>query len=229
MNTPLESDRSMEMPPKRSITAWSEIHDLHPHFLTVPRRKCDEWDLLRRLQTALSGLRHTRQSVKISGLLDKGRGQDSELVETFLWTLGSYPVEPEISESRWANPGYCHGDKHQNPCGTWQDHVEKAIELPPIELQDVAARFNIGVGALRKRIQRADIDYQTRAEYGDRRIARTVATSVAWSDYTVTELREIFPTPERTMRDWSRMYVADYDPPEMPTNSNWTADPKHRE
>lgn len=225
MSNALESQRSEETPPDRSITAYAEIWDLHPHFLPVPRRKCDEWELFDRLKTEIYDLRPTQQSFKISDMLDKGRGQDSALVQTYLWTLGSYPVEPEICESRWANPRYCHGDEHQNPGGTWQEHVEKAAELPTIQLKDVAARFDMSRSELVEEVHRNDIAYQTRAEMGTRRLARTVKTTVEWSDYELAAVGGVFPKSKRTVRRWVNTLAEDFDPPEMPTNSNWTPDP----
>lgn len=228
MSNALESERSMETRYDRSIKGFAEVHGLHPHFIPVPRRVCDEWELFDRLKGEVHDLRPTQQSFKISDMLEKGHGQDSALVGTFLWALGSYPVEPEVSESLWANPHYCHGDEHQNPVHDRDQHIKRAVETAAFKLEDIAARFGVKPGSMSRYCRRNDLSFAERWRVGRDRIGRTIKTTAAWSDYTIKDCARIYPVAGPTVEDWGYRRVSEYSPPEMPMNSNWTADPKHR-
>lgn len=216
--TPLEASSDYT---RTSIKGFCDKHGLVPELLQVPRRVHDCWDVLADVAEALADLDDLQQSVRFGKLPYTNSGGPGDIIRSHLWLCGSYPVNPEITDERWANPTYTHGDQHQEPVDGWQTHVEQAATHPTVRLTHVAQRFGIERRTLSDRILRQGWNFEDRARANRRRIIKTMLTTAAWSDRSFNSMCETLPITRRAVYNWKGLVAADWEPPAMPDSSRW--------
>jgi hypothetical protein len=86
----------------------------------------------------------------------------------------------------------------------------------------VGARVGVTQNAIAKYIYNHDLHFKTRQKERKRAIGRTIRTNTAWRHNPITSYFDRFPAPNRTVKHWTYMMVADtFTPPTEPTLQHW--------
>lgn len=206
---------------RTSIRVFCETYDLEPTLLQVPVREQDTWDVLDHVRSVLDGLDDLQQTVRLGDIMETKGGGAAEIYRAHLWLCGSYPVNPEVTDYRWANPEYTHGDEYQTPVYDWETHVEKAAKFPTVRLTHVARRFGIERRTLSDRILRKGWNFENRARESRRRIVKTMLTTAEWSERSFNDVCRIFPVSRRSLYSWQELVAEEWEPPAMPDHKRW--------
>lgn len=207
---------------RTSIRVFCKKHDLEPTLLQIPVRELDTWDVLDRVRSVLDGLPDLQQTVRLGDVMNTNSGGAANIFRAHLWMCGSYPVNPEVSDYRWANPNYTHGDEYQNPVDDRDVHIEKAAQYPSISLRDIGDRFGVNRDAIKGYVYRHDMNLKPRRDASRRTIAKTIRTNVAWTGNTKKSYYKRHPAPNRTVREWvNAPELKDFEPPAMPDHKRW--------
>jgi hypothetical protein len=208
----------------RSIRDFAATHGLQPHLLRVPSRENNTWALLTTVQEALAEMRDLQQSMPFSEVVSVKTGGNANLIRAHLWACGSYPVDPDITSERWANPTYSHGDEYQHPAQTRQAHIERAVTHPTVTLRDIGPRFNIEPASMQRWAEQNRLAFKRRQIRSAISIGKTIKTNAEWMNTDAKRYIERYPAPTKTVEEWvyRRPEVRAFDPPTMPQDSNWT-------
>lgn len=207
--------------PLTSLEDFCIINDLEKDLIPANRRQV-EWDRLRETKAAIADLNDLTQTFKLAEVIDRDQiGGDTQLVQTYLWLCGSYRTRKARRNTRWANPGYVHGDEHIPIASDRATHVEQAMRLPTVSRNDLAERFGITPKALSNWMHEHGYSFRESQRESKERIGRSIKLTAEWSDKTIPECIEIFPAPNRTVRGWVHDRAADMDVPEYPDTARW--------
>lgn len=205
---------------RMDMAEFCERYHLHPHFIPVDARSVDEWETLSKVQTLIENTPKYAQTLTPT---NAPITIESPLVQTYLWTCGSYPVT-QNTKPLWANPRYIHGGDGQHPRHTREYHIEKAIEVPTIKRNEIAQRFSIASSTLDNYMWQNDTGFRERRRESKKRLGRSIKTTSAWSDYSVEELKRRIPnTPNSTVNTWVYEFALEdgWQTPTKPKTVRW--------
>jgi hypothetical protein len=232
MSTGTESETALDHPAARtrqksmSVSEWYAQEGLIPALTPMAYREGDPIDQLQTLSARIDALPDTAATFTASSLL----GDNERFTRTFaasehLTTLfrlcGAFRIDETSTGYRWCNPDYVHGSPHREPHAGFTERIYFARQVAPlgrVTVDDIARRFGTTADAIRGQFQRAGFDWEQRRAYGLARLARTVETVVAWTDYTYADICRPLGIDTATHRYHRQDKLpADYEPPADPT------------
>ena len=213
---------------QQSVTQFCDYHGLHMSFLPLKARRRKVWDQLETIRENLTDIPETKQHIEISDVIPSGRLGSHEVVRDLLWACGSYRAGQERSVDWWANPNYVHGDEHIEPTEDIQTHIERAIAVPFVGLDDIAPRFNMTVSAMHNHVHRAGYDFREEQYSRKLDVARSIRCAMEWTFTLRPTFYKILPAPDRTVRNWLEA-VDDFAVPEYPDYSRFQPREKYRQ
>jgi len=232
MSTGTDPETALDHPAARSrqksmsVSEWYAQEGLIPALTPMAYREGDPIDQLRTVREGIDALPHTAATFTASSLL----GDNERFTRTFaasehLTTLfrlcGAFRIDETSTGYRWCNPDYVHGSPHREPVGTTAERVwfaKQAASLGVLSTVDVARKYGVAPRVIQKQCSNHDVDWVARRHAGKGRLARTVATVSAWTDYTYTDVGDLVNVSESALFDWRDRHVADeWSPPADPT------------
>lgn len=215
---------------KVTLSEWNEAYDLYTPLLSLKYRMYDPIEVLRGFREGVDALPKTAATVRLSDLENHlpfdavAIGHMAELIEvTGGWRLNGNSDSRGI---RFVNPNYVHRKalepNIQDP-DRRRDVLQRCAGYGVLTLEDVAPRFGITNGSLKRWLSRKNIPWTEWRHDGIKRLARTCHTISAWRVHSENELADVLGVPRGTLSRWIHKFArtTDFEPPSDPSYEPW--------
>lgn len=199
-----------------TVTEWCDRHGLIHELTPFASRTTDRIDVARQLHAGIEDLPKTASTFVPRNELDGDIGHGGWL-ETILLMTGAWP-HPD-HDVRWVNPNYIHLDALPPLDVDREQHVRRCAALGVLPAKDIAPRFGISKPSLIEWLGHRDIQFKELRRDGQRRVARTLHTAMAWG-HTQSAVTEPWPVPAGTVSYWIQRYAREggFEPPADPSS-----------
>ena len=211
-----------------TVTDWAATHDVLPSILPFAYRDSNPVAMLRTFAAEIDALPRTAATFKVSDLIGDADefartfGADQH-VETHLALCGAFQCDQTSTGKRYSNPNYIHGSVHRDSWGTPAERVafaERMARLGAVPLDAVGRHFGLSRTGISDALRAEGFTWNAERQAGKARLACSVETIAAWTDWDYTEILRPIGVDYRAFRYWRSTYVDDdFEPPADPTTA----------